>query len=134
MNHGERIADKLCEVRILTMRTRPSQLGRPRDRNGPHFSATPRDEIEALARIERLDLDVDRFVAALENHKGSARIAVDADGPDLSGVTGTPTFFVNGLRHYGTFDIDALVRAVRAARERAIVNDQCPPSAIQSRW
>ncbi|HWD96742.1 MAG TPA: Na+/H+ antiporter NhaA, partial [Acidimicrobiales bacterium] len=77
-----------------------------------------------LAHARALDLDVDRFTADLEDHEGSARIAEDVDGADLSGVTGTPTFFINGLRHYGTFDIDALVSAVRAARERAIVSDQ----------
>jgi protein-disulfide isomerase len=77
-----------------------------------------------LAHARALDLDVDRFTADLEDHEGSARIAEDVDGADLSGVTGTPTFFINGLRHYGTFDIGALVSAVQTARERAIVSDQ----------
>ena len=34
---------------------------------------------------------------------------------DLSGVTGTPTFFVNGRRHYGSYDIASLSAAVRTA-------------------
>jgi protein-disulfide isomerase len=79
---------------------------------------------DLLAHARELGLEGHRFVAALENHEGSARIAEDVDGADLSGVTGTPTFFINGLRHYGTFDIDALVSAVRAARERAVVSDR----------
>ncbi len=29
-----------------------------------------------------------------------------------SGVNGTPTFFVNGIRHDGPFDADALVEAL----------------------
>ena len=29
------------------------------------------------------------------------RIAEDVDSADLGGVSGTPTFFINGLRHYG---------------------------------
>ena len=37
------------------------------------------------------------------------------DSADLSGVTGTPTFFVNGRRHYGAYDIATLSAAVRAA-------------------
>jgi Na+/H+ antiporter NhaA len=77
---------------------------------------------DLLAHARALDLDIDRFAAALEIHVGAARIAEDVDGADLSGVTGTPTFFINGIRHYGTFDIDALVSAVRAARERAVID------------
>jgi protein-disulfide isomerase len=48
-------------------------------------------------------------------------VAEDVDGADLSGVTGTPTFFVNGRRHYGAYDIENLSRAVRAARARVAV-------------
>ena len=32
-----------------------------------------------------------------------------------SGVNGTPTFFINGLRHDGTFDLDTLVDAIEVA-------------------
>ena len=49
----------------------------------------------------------------------AARVAEDVDSADLSGVTGTPTFFVNGRRHYGAYDIASLSAAVRAARGRA---------------
>jgi protein-disulfide isomerase len=41
------------------------------------------------------------------------------DDADMSGVSGTPTFFVNGLRHQGAYDIDTLTGAVRAALRRA---------------
>jgi len=54
-------------------------------------------------------------------HAGAAHIAEDVDGADLSGVSGTPTFFVNGRRHYGAYDIEALTKAVRAARARAAI-------------
>jgi protein-disulfide isomerase len=40
---------------------------------------------------------------------------------DESGVSGTPTFFINGRRHYGTYDVPTLAAAVRAARARAAV-------------
>jgi protein-disulfide isomerase len=40
------------------------------------------------------------------------------DDADLSGVSGTPTFFVNGLRHQGAYDIETLTAAVRAAQRR----------------
>ena len=35
---------------------------------------------------------------------------------DLGAVFGTPTFFINGQRHYGSYDVDSLKQAVRTAR------------------
>ena len=49
----------------------------------------------------------------------AARVAEDVDSADLSGVSGTPTFFINGRRHHGAYDIATLSAAVRAARGRA---------------
>ncbi|MDX6511312.1 MAG: hypothetical protein QOE36_816 [Gaiellaceae bacterium] len=68
-----------------------------------------------------LGLDVDRFANDLNKHEYAAPVADDVDGADLSGVTGTPTFFVNGRRHYGAYDIDTLSAEVRAARARAAI-------------
>ena len=47
------------------------------------------------------------------------RVSEDVASADESGVSGTPTFFINGRRHYGAYDIDTLTAAVRAARNRA---------------
>ena len=41
--------------------------------------------------------------------------------PTCSGVSGTPTFFVNERRHDGAYDIETLSAAVRAARARTLV-------------
>jgi len=68
-----------------------------------------------------LGLDVDQFAADLRRHAGAARVESDVDSADLSGVSGTPTFFVNGRRHHGAFDIGSLTAAVRAARARAAI-------------
>jgi protein-disulfide isomerase len=38
---------------------------------------------------------------------------------DQSAVSGTPTFFINGRRHYGVYDINTLTDEVRAAKTRA---------------
>jgi Na+/H+ antiporter NhaA/protein-disulfide isomerase len=74
---------------------------------------------DLVGYAEQLELDVERFADDLRMHAGAARIADDVDTADLSGVTGTPTFFVNGRRHYGAYDIAALSGAVRAAGARA---------------
>jgi Na+/H+ antiporter NhaA len=68
-----------------------------------------------------LGLDTERFTADLRSHAGAARVAEDVDSADLSGVSGTPTFFINGKRHFGAYDIDALSDAVRSARARALI-------------
>jgi protein-disulfide isomerase len=79
----------------------------------------PRD---LLAYAAQLDLDIERFTTALHQHTTAARIAEDVDSADLSGVSGTPTFFVNGRRHYGAYDIETLTTAVKAARARATLD------------
>ena len=76
--------------------------------------------VDLRGHAEALGLDLDRFARDLEDHAGVVRIAEDVDGADLSGVAGTPTFFVNGRRYQGSFDIDALSEAVRVARLRAL--------------
>ncbi|MFB9838091.1 Na+/H+ antiporter NhaA [Actinoallomurus acaciae] len=74
---------------------------------------------DLLGHADALGLDVDRFGTDLRRHLGAARVAEDLDSADLSGVSGTPTFFINGKRHYGAYDIDTLSAAIRAARARA---------------
>jgi Na+/H+ antiporter NhaA len=76
---------------------------------------------DLIGYAEQLGLDVERFTVDLREHTGAARVAEDVDSADLSGVSGTPTFFVNGRRHYGAYDIATLVAAVRAAGARATV-------------
>jgi Na+/H+ antiporter NhaA len=66
-------------------------------------------------------LDVQRFREHLRDRAGAPRIAVDVDSADLSGVSGTPTFFINGRRHHGAYDIDTLSAEVRAAKARAVI-------------
>jgi Na+/H+ antiporter NhaA len=68
---------------------------------------------------EQLGLDVERFLHELRNRTHAARIAEDVATADESGVSGTPTFFINGRRHYGQYDIAALTQATRAAKRRA---------------
>ncbi len=69
-----------------------------------------------------IGLDTGRFVRDLSKHVGQAKIAADVDSADLSGVSGTPTFFVNGKRHYGAYDIGTLSDAVRTARARELIS------------
>ncbi len=84
-----------------------------------HQDALEGDDLVGYAR--ELGLDLERFSEYLRERRGANRIADDVDGADLSGVSGTPTFFINGRRHYGAYDIATLSDAVRAAGARARV-------------
>ena len=82
------------------------------------------DELRPAALIryaEQIGLDRERFARDLRKHAGSGRVAEDVDSADLSSVSGTPTFFINGQRHYGAYDITALTAAVKSARVRAAI-------------
>ncbi|MFN2479687.1 MAG: Na+/H+ antiporter NhaA [Pseudonocardiaceae bacterium] len=68
-----------------------------------------------------LGIDVERFRDDLRRHTHASRIAEDVDSASLSGVSGTPTFFVNGRRHYGAYDITTLAAAVKTAKARAAI-------------
>ena len=68
-----------------------------------------------------LGIDVERFRDDLRRHAHASRIAEDVDSASLSGVSGTPTFFINGRRHYGAYDITTLAAAVKTAKARAAI-------------
>ncbi|HEY4996871.1 MAG TPA: Na+/H+ antiporter NhaA, partial [Solirubrobacteraceae bacterium] len=69
-------------------------------------------------QAEKLGLDVERFEEDLRSHRHAGRVLADVVSADESGVSGTPTFFINGRRHYGVYDIDVLTEEVRAAKRR----------------
>jgi Na+/H+ antiporter NhaA len=79
------------------------------------------DANDLIAYAGDLGLDVMRFQEHLGTRSGAARIAEDVDSADLSGVVGTPTFFINGRRHYGAYDAESLTRAIKVAKARAAI-------------
>ena len=79
---------------------------------------TTRDLVGYAASI---GLDSDKFAADLRKHAGAYRVAEDVDSADLATVAGTPTFFINGNRYYGAFDLAALKEAVHTAKARAVI-------------
>jgi Na+/H+ antiporter NhaA len=77
---------------------------------------------DLLGYAGSLDLDAERFLADLRGGAGAERVRQDTDSADLSGVSGTPTFFVNGRRHYGAYDIETLAKAVKLAMARVKIS------------
>lgn len=65
-----------------------------------------------------LGLDVERFRRELAARTYEPRVREDFRSGVTSGVNGTPTFFINGTRHDGSWDVEPLV----AALERAVAS------------
>ncbi|SRR6266851_3789744 len=65
-----------------------------------------------LSYAEALDLDVDQFTRDLQEHRFLDRVRRDFMDAVRSGVNGTPTFFINGVRHNGAYTFDALLAAI----------------------
>jgi len=74
---------------------------------------------DLIGYAEQLGLDTDRLHDDVKRHVAAARVAQDVESADTSGVSGTPTFFVNGQRHYGAYDVETLKQAIKVARARS---------------
>jgi len=73
-------------------------------------------EIAALLKYAaKIGLDVKRFKDDLQAHAFAARVREDIDSGVRSGVNGTPTFFINRVRHDGPWDLQSLTTAIVAA-------------------
>ena len=67
-----------------------------------------RDE-DLRAHAGRLGLDIATFESELAEHVHAARVREDFMSGVRSGVNGTPTFYVNGVRHDGSYDLETLL-------------------------
>jgi len=74
------------------------------------FAAQPKLSRETMLAVGRdLGLDVERMATEIDAGAHRERIERDIASARDSGATGTPTFFVNGTRHFGAYDASSLV-------------------------
>jgi Na+/H+ antiporter NhaA/predicted DsbA family dithiol-disulfide isomerase/CRP-like cAMP-binding protein len=73
---------------------------------------------ELLDHAAALGLDLGRFARELGDGTHAPRVREDVASAEASGVSGTPTFFVNGVRHDGPTTTDALAAALLASDPR----------------
>jgi Na+/H+ antiporter NhaA len=79
------------------------------------------DQRQLAQYAQEIGIDPEPMLSALHRREYAARVSEDVASADESGVSGTPTFFVNGRRHYGAYDVDTLSTEVTAARRRALL-------------
>ena len=73
------------------------------------------DDEDLVRYAKALHLDVPRFVKEMEAHAYADRVRADFSSGVRSGVNGTPSFFINGGRHDGPFDLGSLLAAIEEA-------------------
>jgi protein-disulfide isomerase len=80
------------------------------------FEAQPKLSRETMLEVARdLGLDADRMGAEIDSGTHRPRVERDLGSAERSGATGTPSFFVNGARHYGAYDASSLVEELEGS-------------------
>lgn len=82
-----------------------------------HQDALEQDDLYTYA--ESLGLDVERFERELEARAYGARVNRDVESGRRNRVTGTPTFFINGIRHTDEETLERLVWRVSGGGSHA---------------
>jgi protein-disulfide isomerase len=64
-----------------------------------------------------IDLKIDKgtFKKDIQNQELAKKVETDFESGIVSGVNGTPTFYINGSQHYGTFEYHVLENAINEA-------------------
>jgi protein-disulfide isomerase len=73
------------------------------------------DDSDLHAYAEQLGLDLDRFDRDLADHTYAERVREDFMSGVRSGVNGTPSFYINGIRHDTSYDYETLLSALERA-------------------
>jgi protein-disulfide isomerase len=81
-----------------------------------HQQALDDDHLEAYARA--VGLDMAAFEPAMADHAYAPRVREDFLTGVRSGVNGTPTFFINGIRFDDSWDVDTLSAALEEAADK----------------
>jgi protein-disulfide isomerase len=68
-----------------------------------------------IGYAQALGLDLERFALEVDQHVHQPRIRQDFMSGIRSGVNGTPTFFISGVRHNDGYDLESLLAAVSSS-------------------
>lgn len=68
---------------------------------------------DLAAFAQKLELNIERFMSDLSSYEVTSRIEDDFSSGIRSGVNGTPTFYINGLRHDDSYEYEYLLAALQ---------------------
>jgi len=76
------------------------------------------DDDGLLSGAREIGLDVERVRRELAEGLHSVRVHADFSSGIRSGVNGTPTFYINGVRHDADYGMETLLAAIDASQRR----------------
>jgi protein-disulfide isomerase len=82
-----------------------------------HQAALNEPDLVGYAR--KLGFDQERFTKELRRPVYDERVREDFASGVRSGVNGTPTFYINGIRHNGSYELRELLEAIEHSRQSA---------------
>jgi protein-disulfide isomerase len=62
---------------------------------------------------KQIGLDINRFTAELDSHKYKTRVRSEEQEGEAAGVGGTPTFYMNGRKYNGVFDVASVTPVIK---------------------
>ena len=71
--------------------------------------------VDLYRHASELGLDLEAFTEDLRRRRHAGRIAHDVQSADASGVSGTPTFFINGRKIAGAYPFEAFEKLIKEA-------------------
>ena len=77
------------------------------------------DDASLKSYAKEIGLNAGKFSEDLESGKFEEKVQADFMSGVESGVNGTPTFFINGARHNGSFDYENLLEALENAESKS---------------
>jgi protein-disulfide isomerase len=80
------------------------------------------DDNHLLKYAATLVIDTDKFRKEMSGHIYASQIDKSLGEGIASGVEGTPTFFINGVRHNGSWDLETLLATIKKKGLQADVN------------
>ena len=72
------------------------------------------DTAHLVQYASNIGLDVQKFEQGLQKRAFVSRIEEDIESGERSGVEGTPTFFINGVKYNGSYELPYLLAAIEA--------------------
>jgi protein-disulfide isomerase len=83
-----------------------------------HQQALDDKRLETYAAL--LGLDLAQFIYNISNHVYSDRVREDFLSGILSDLNGTPTFYINGIRYNGSWDLETLLEALTSVIQKSL--------------